>query len=624
MDASIDELTSPVEEPIAAPVEEMAAPVEEMTPPVEEPIAAPVEEIATPSEDIPSEEGVPNPSQQDPLLESIADIEAPIENMPIPSPTPETETSQDQLNPLSETQEQISKADTVLNKETVTLVTEKTPAQAIVPDSDAVSAASEEVEAAKTDQDFLTLKDAMEGAYAQSPLLTAEYEVKAAQMALSSAKRTGWLPTASANVGYTTQGGDTVNSRSVLSSGARSDTQNNFRTDTTQGGLTLQQNLYSGGSTTANILAQEKTVDATLAAYIVTLRDTLLSAIQSFIALSSKQEVFRLRKSNQALLERQLEVAQNRYEFGELTRYDVAATQAKLDKAKAEVISALAEVEIAKANFVKITGITIEKSLKKPTDPSELLPASKAEAVQIALKLSPEIHKQEAIADAAKADIDKTFGGLLPSFDVSAGVSRTLTENWNSASYFQGYGGSRQNQAQAAATLTIPLDFRASTQSNVRQQKYVAAQKRLTAIYGRRSVIELVSKYWDSLEAARAQITQLKSQINAAQIAVETSTEMFLAGDKTTLEVLTAEQELLTAQVELVNAEQAVILNAYQILATIGRLDAQTLELNVDIYKAKEEYDQMSFWGVGIGAADKRIAAQEFSTDLMKEAEATQ
>jgi outer membrane protein TolC len=355
---------------------------------------------------------------------------------------------------------------------------------------------------------------------------------------------------------------------------------------------------------------------------MVTLRDTLCTAIKSFIDLSTRQEVFRLNKSSQALLERQLDVAQNRYEFGELTRYDVAATQAKLDKAKAEVIAALAEVEIAKANFVKVTGITVEKSLEKPKEPSHLIPSSKAEAIQIALKMSPELHKQEALAAVAKAETDKTFGGLLPSFDINASASRKLTDNWDKNSYFGGQGNGRREEVEAGATLSIPLDFRGTTQANIRQQKYVAAQKRLTAIYERRNVMELVSKYWDSLEAARARINQISSQVNAAKIAVETVTEEFLAGNKTTLDVLTAEQELFSAQVDLVNAEQAVILNAYQLLATIGRLDAETLNLNVHTYNPTAEYNDMSFWGINI-APDERIVAQEFSTSLMKEAEAT-
>lgn len=518
------------------------------------------------------------------------------------------------LNPLSETEAQISTGDAILKEEMVAPVTEKTPEEALESSSSAAQNTGSQ-------EDFLTLGQALEGAYAQSPLLTAEYQVKAAQMALSGAKRE-WLPKTGASVGYTHTSGDYVSSRGLSSTGGRLDSNHNINSETTQGGLSLQQNLYSGGSTSANILAQQKGLDAAVAAYSGTLRDTLYTAIQAFIELSKKQEIFRLSKANQALLERQLEVAQNRYEFGELTRYDVAATQAKLDKAKADVITALAEVEIAKATFIKITGITSGKTLKKPEEPSALLPESKAKAIEIALKFSPDLHQKDALAAAAQAETDKTFGGLLPSFDINATASRRLTDNYDASQYYLAHGKTRREELEAGATLSIPLDFRGLTQSSIRQQKYVAAQKRLTAIYERRTVIEAVSKYWDSLEAARARIAQIKSQVNAAKIAVEVVTEEFLAGNKTTLDVLTAEQELFTSQVDLINAEQAVILNAYQLLATMGSLTVENLSLNVSAYNPDAEYKEMSFWGVNI-KDDERIKAQEISTNIMKNAEET-
>lgn len=539
--------------------------------------------------------------------EPLQDAEESIQSQPSEDATPV-------LNPMSETETQLSKGDSILQEESVAPVTEKTPQEAL----DSTSPAS--TSAATREGDFLTLAQALEGAYAQSPLLTAEYQVKAAQMALSGAKRE-WLPKTGASVGYTRTTGDYVSSRGLTGpGGTRVDSQHNINSESTQGGLSLQQNLYSGGSTTANILAQKKGLDAAVAAYSGTLRDTLFTAIQAFIDLSKKQEIFRLSKANQALLERQLEVAQNRYEFGELTRYDVAATQARLDKAKADVITALAEVEIAKATFMKITGITSDKTLKKPDEPSALLPESKAKAIEIALKFSPELHQKDALAAAAQAETDKTFGGLLPSFDINATATRRLTDQFDSSQFYEAHGKTRREELEAGATLSIPLDFRGLTQSSIRQQKYVAAQKRLTAIYERRNVIEAVSKFWDSLEAARARINQIKSQVNAGKIAVEVVTEEFLAGNKTTLDVLTAEQELFTSQVDLLNAEQAVILNAYQLLATMGCLTVENLSLNVSAYNPDAEYKEMPFWGVNI-KADERIKAQEISTNVMKNAE---
>ncbi len=134
--------------------------------------------------------------------------------------------------------------------------------------------------------------------------------------------------------------------------------------------------------------------------------------------------------------------------------------------------------------------------------------------------------------------------------------------------------------------------------------------------------MEQVSQQWDALEAARAQIKQLESQVKASKIALETVNEEFLSGSKTTLDVLTAEQELSNAKVELVKVEQNVILSAYKLLAILGKLTAPNLDLNVSIYDPQSDYDQMSFWGINIDR-DQRINDQILSNKIMKQAEAT-
>lgn len=468
---------------------------------------------------------------------------------------------------------------------------------------------------------LITLRQAMEGAYGQSPLVTAEYDVKAAQMALSTAKR-DWLPRTSASLSYTGNTGYSETQRALTTTGGRTDSSGNTKSGTTEGAFIVQQNLYSGGATTASILGKSKLLEAKIASYATRARDTLLSAIKAFLELSVKQEIYRLNKNSQKVLERQLEVAKNRYEFGELTRYDVAATQAKLDKAKADVITALSETETSKATFLKVCGLDVNGPLEKPGYPEKLIPKSKSEAIQIALKMSPTLKVQDALAEAAEAEADQTFGGLLPSFDLSATASSRLSDQYDKRSFYEGHGTIKRSELEAKATLSIPLDFRGSTQSSIREKKYLSAQKKMEAIYERRNIMENVSKQWDSLEAAKAKIKQLESQVAASQIALETVNEEFLSGSKTTLDVLNAEQQLSNAQVELVQAEQSVILSAYSLIAALGRLNAPNLELNVALYNPHLDAASHPFWGVNI-QEDRRLDTQEFSNQMMKDAEAT-
>jgi TolC family type I secretion outer membrane protein len=486
----------------------------------------------------------------------------------------------------------------IMTETEVAPITGKDPEKAIVLEKEPAPTSENE--------QVISIEDAMVGAYQQSDLIGSEYHVKASQLKLAHAQR-GWLPVTNANLGYSYNSTSVTQKNSIRNAPGMTPTS---ITDSAgpSAGVSLKQNLYQGGSTIASILAHRKGLDASFAEYLSKEKEVLKKAITAYITLFVRQQAFRLNQANQKLLEETLEVNKNRYEFGELTRYDVASAQAKLDKAKSEVIGAFAEVEKAKAIFLKETGVSPSQTLQKVPFPTQLLPKSKKEAMEIAIKMSPELKNMSAKADQAAARADAALGNFLPSLDVNVSASRSLMDMWNKQNYYGGKGKEEDSKWGAGATLTIPLDFAGSAQTSIRAEKYEAAQARLIALYARRDVLSLTSQAWDAMEAAKARIDQLKSQVDAAKIAVEVVREEFLAGTKTTLEVLSAEQESFSAQVSLIEAEQQEIMTAYDLLYRIGILSAEALSLNVTIYTPDKE--KVSFWGLNIDH-DPRLAQQE-------------
>jgi outer membrane protein TolC len=228
--------------------------------------------------------------------------------------------------------------------------------------------------------------------------------------------------------------------------------------------------------------------------------------------------------------------------------------------------------------------------------------------------MSPELKNVSAKADQAAARADAALGNFLPSLDLSVSASRSLMDMWNKQNYYGGKGKREDEKWGAGATLTIPLDFAGSAQTSIRAEKYEAAQARLISLYARRDVLSSTSQAWDMLEAAQAKINQLKSQVEAAKIAVEVVREEFLAGTKTTLEVLSAEQEYFSAQVSFIEAEQQEIMAAYELLYRMGILSAEALNLNVTVYNPDKE--KVPFWGLSI-EHDARLAQQEMANTNM-------
>lgn len=457
----------------------------------------------------------------------------------------------------------------------------------------------------------ISLTKSMIGAYGQSPLLSAEYKIKAAQMGLVNAQRE-WLPTAQAQVKYSRDSSKIVDAGSPQYQSAPTGMQ---VTETKTGQLRVEQNLYSGGATTANILASSKQLDAASAEYVSTEKAILFKAIRDHIDLYTKVKVWELNKKNESLLKESYRIAKDRHEFGELTMYDVAATKAKYEKAKGDAITAQAELKASMATYIKDTGVSTVGTVEKSIYPASLIPKTKEEALSLALQHSPDLKRVDAEADASKAKSDQAFGGLLPSFSIGATASRTLTET-EGGRYQQGHFGSRTNTLGGDATLSIPLDFRGSTQSSVKQYKYLAAQKRIEALYQRREVMEKVSQAWDVWQASKARIEQVKSQVEAAKIAVDTVREEYLAGNKQTLDVLSAEQESFSAQVELVKSEQGEVQAAYGLLDAIGILRALYLNLEVPIYDLHQ--DQNAFWGWSIKEDSRVNTLQTDNEEMMQ------
>lgn len=531
-------------------------------------------------------------------------LEASVPPMELAETTPEPEGSSAQEEegavlmeePVSQG-EDIPTPTEVLKEKEVAPVQGTDPEKAILLETPAAPTAETEK--------VISLEDALIGAYRQSDLLSSEYGVKAKKLQLAHAQR-AWFPTTQATAGYKydSSGTDVKNS---LRQGTPFNGRMTTDSGTTNTGVGITQNLFQGGATIATILAAQKDLDASFAEYLMKEKDVLRRGIMAYSGLLVRQEVFRLCQANQKLLEETLEVNKNRYEFGELTRYDVAFAQSKLDRAKSEVINAFSEVEKAKAVLLKETGVYPTQTLKKPGFPGHLIPTSKDIAMQIAIKYSPELKRSSAYAEQAAAKVDVGVARALPSVDLSANASRSMQNAWGQ-SYYRGHGKTFTNDANAGANLTVPLDFFGVVQTAVRADKYEAAQRRLMALYQRRDVLSQASQAWDALEAAKAKIAQLKSEVEAAKIAVEVVREEFLAGNKTTLEVVSAEQDSFKSQVSLVEAEQGEVVAAYDLLNAIGMLTAANLSLNVESYTPDKE--NVPFWGFSM-ENDPRLAQQE-------------
>ena len=97
-------------------------------------------------------------------------------------------------------------------------------------------------------------------------------------------------------------------------------------------------------------------------------------------------------------------------------------------------------------------------------------------------------------------------------------------------------------------------------------------------------------------------------QVQANQTALTGVREEEKVGQRTLLDVLNAEQELLNAQVQLVTDERNLVVVAYTLLSAIGRLDAARLKVAAYVYEPDVHYQEVrrKWYGLSITHEDGR------------------
>ncbi|MFO1059199.1 MAG: TolC family outer membrane protein [Dongiaceae bacterium] len=428
------------------------------------------------------------------------------------------------------------------------------------------------------------LLDSLATAYANNPQLrAARAQLRAVDEQVPQAL-SGWRPTIAiqGQVGTEAIKTDTPQTES-----------NRYGLDPRGVDLTITQPLYQGGRTVAATSAAENNVRAQRALLLATEQSILLSSVQAYMDVVRDTAVLQLTINNEQVLRRDLEATRDRFNVGEVTRTDVAQAEAALALAIAQRIQAAGNLTSSRARYTEFIGDP-PVNLVSPPPPIKLLPANEGETVAGSVN-NPDVISAQYVERAARDQVDVAFGQMLPSASLVGTLSRgTDTSNVKDLTV---------NSASIIAQVTIPLYQAGNPDSQVRQAKQTAGQRRLEIDQQRRSAVQNATTAWQQLSTARSQIVSFQAQVKANTIALEGVRQEAQVGARTVLDVLDAEQTLLQSQVNLVGAQHDEIVACYSVLAAVGRLTARNLGLKVSYYDPESHYKQVrdKWWGIGGG-----------------------
>jgi outer membrane protein len=405
-----------------------------------------------------------------------------------------------------------------------------------------------------------TLRDALVSAYQTNPTLTAQRQTLEATDAEVAIAKAAGRPQVSATVGLN-----------------RAITQNGIF-ETGKGpnvtvGATVSYPLFNGGRVRNSVRAAESRVLAGRATLTAVEGDVFTNAVSAYMDVIRDRAIVELNQNNVKVLETNLEATRDRFQIGDLTRTDVAQSEARLQLGRAQLATAQGNEVASEATYRQQIGHP--PGDLAPPPPLPPLPATADEAVRIALASNPDLVSIAQQEVAAGYDVNVARASRLPTLSANAGAdfAKSLGNNPPGVP-------TSGTDTTVGLGATVPIFQGGLPAARIRQAQAQQGQLREQVVGTERAVVQQTRAAFANYEAAQEEIQAQTVAVQANQLALEGNRAEQTVGTRTIIEVLNAEQELLNSQVALVTAKRDAYVAGFQLLNAMGQAQAQDLGLD--------------------------------------------
>jgi outer membrane protein len=409
-----------------------------------------------------------------------------------------------------------------------------------------------------------TLREAMAKAYNTNPDIGAERaNLRATDENVPIARAAG-LPGLSSNSSYSESVQDTAPSVASPGRSARA-------------GLDLSVPIFNGGAVRNSVRAAETRVEAGRANLRGAEADLFTSVVAAYMDVIRDESIVRLNQQNARVLGVNLQATRDRFEVGDLTRTDVAQSEARLALAQGQLQSAEARLIGSRENYIRVVGSA--PGVLAPPPPLPNLPTSPEQAVTVALEDNPNLDAAERLRDATKFDVDVARASRLP--QLSVGVGSSYYNYLNSVGSGSALGIDNDGiSTSLGVQLSLPIfqGGRPAAQIRQAQARRTVAIEQFTAT--ERAVVSQVRSAYATYRAALRVIESSRTAVEANKLSLEGVRAENSVGTRTILDILNAEQEFLNSQVTLVTAERDAYVAGFAVLAAMGQAEARDLGLD--------------------------------------------
>jgi len=363
-------------------------------------------------------------------------------------------------------------------------------------------------------------------------------------------------------------------------------------------GVTVSQTLFNGFQIASRTRLAEAQVFAQREMLRAAEQTILLNAATTYMNLLRDAALLELQRNNVKVLEATLRQTRDRFGAGEVTRTDLAQSQSSLAAGRSALHAAEAGYSTSKSAYVQVIGAEPGK-LTNASQVDRFSPPTLVAALQRGAAQNPAITTAMHNVDAAIEQVKIGEGALYPSISLNG----SLAKNYGSASSL---GTLETLSGAVVGVISVPIYQGGAEYASIRQAKETLGQRRLDLDTARLSVQQSITQNWGQLEATKAQIAATAAQVTSAEIALDGVREEARFGQRTTLDVLNAQQTLVSARTALVTAQHDRIVASYAVLAAVGSLSPQVLGLHIEIYDPTVHYHQVRDAWIGVRTPDER------------------
>lgn len=400
-----------------------------------------------------------------------------------------------------------------------------------------------------------TLEDALRATYKNNPNLKASRAAVRSQSESIEQARAGLRPQINFVGSYQRSANETADWQ---------------QTDMLSGTLNATLLIFDGGQTADAISSAKAAVEAARYNLYASENTYLANAATAYFDVVRDRQSVKLSAGTVGVLNRQIESVRISMDAGTATITDVAQAEASQSSAMAQLAGAEGFLSRSEEQYRAITGLdprNVEGIGKMPD-----LPNSLQEAISVAQQKSPNIRAVLELERSAQFDLSRARNAKMPKVNLQAQYG---LQNGDLT------GNETVGSTSIGVTANVPLYTGGATSSSVRQAEAILERRMAETNAARDIVTQNISIAWANIEAANAQMRAAKALIDAQQLAADSAQIEFEIGTKTIIDKLNAEQDLLSARVSLVSAERDRQVAAFTLLAAMGILDVNNLNLGV-------------------------------------------